>query len=521
MSSGGLDSYVQIPKIVVDEGGMTSIHLNISEVVTFLEMHAGLRSSVIHVSAENPRHGRLFLQNDRDSGLMTFTQQQLESGQVFYEHDNSDTLTDAIRFSLYLVPGYIMLCNLTANITVNPVNDQPFKLVTPAPSFSVVQGENHTITRQELCTEDADTPPKDIKYDLVNGPSSGRLLLLPNLELVNHFTQADVDQNRLIYIHESAVLKDSFHLRIWDEKFKPEFTFFNIVVIPVNVTIKPGLPVQVRQGTNVGFLNDQNIFVETNTDENKIMYLISRGPKHGVIFKENNQTTQFSQEDLFRNHVMYLQFDTTASNDSFSLTGQVAIGNLTFKHEVKLYVEVKPFMHIHECFARPGKMIKLTQSFLDATPLAKLTGSNPRYTVICLPSFGQIRKIIRSSGEKRHVLDTLVTSFTHEEVQGGLIHLDVKNIEVPQKGLTDKLVFSLIASIFQPAIGELKITVNPESNEVFTMLPEPSDPEGHEGDVLLTTPNITRDYILIGMYVIGTHCFLLLIDVLALGCTIK
>ncbi|XP_019760594.2 chondroitin sulfate proteoglycan 4 isoform X2 [Dendroctonus ponderosae] len=497
VSSGGLDSYVQIPKIVVDEGGMTSVHLNISEVVTFLEMHAGFRSPVIHISAENPKHGRLFLQNDRDSGLMTFTQQQLESGQVFYEHDNSDTLSDVVIFSLYLVPGYIMLCNLTANITVNPINDQPFKLVTPAPSFSVVQGENHTISRQELCTEDADTPPKDIKYDLVNGPSSGRLLLMPNLEPVNHFTQADVDQNRLIYLHESAMLKDSFHLRIWDEKFKPEFTFFNIVVIPVNVTIKPGLPVQVRQGTNVGFLSDQNIFLETNTDADKIVYVVSKGPRHGVIFKENNQTTKFSQVDLFRNHVMYLQFDTTASNDSFTLTGQVGVGNLTFKYDVQLYVEVKPFMHIHECVVVAGKITKLTLSFLDATPLAKLTGSNPTYTINSIPSFCQIRKIIRRSGERRHVLDTLVKSFTHEEIQGGLIHLDIKNIEVPQKGISEKVVFTLMASIFQPAVGELKITIRPENNEIFTVLPEPSDPEGHEGDVLLTTPNITRDYILI------------------------
>ncbi|CAG9759266.1 unnamed protein product [Ceutorhynchus assimilis] len=497
VSSGGLDTYVQIPKITVDEGGMTSVHLNLSAVVIFLEMHAGLRSPVIHVSAENPRHGRLFLQNDRESGLMTFTQQQLESGQVFYEHDNSDTLVDVVRLSLYLVPGYIMLCNLTANITVHPVNDQPFRLVTPAPSFTVVQGENHTILRDELCTEDADTPPKDIKYDLVNGPSSGRLLLLPNLEPVNHFTQADVDQKRLIYVHESGMLKDSFHLRIWDEKFKPEFTFFNIIVIPVNITIKPGLPVQVRQGANVGFLNDQNIFVETNTDQKKIVYIISRKPKYGVIFKENNKTDQFSQGDLLRNHVMYLQLDTTSSNDSFGLTGQIAIGNLTFKHDVTLFVEVKPFMHIHDCQVTAGKMTRLTQSILDATPLAKLTGSNPRYTIVTLPTFCQTRKIIRSSGEKRHVLDTLVNSFTHEEIQGGLIYLEVKDIDVPSKRLTDKIVFTLMASIFQPAIGELKITVSKESNEIFSSLPEPSNPEGHEGDVLLTSTNITRDYILI------------------------
>lgn len=500
MSSGGLDLYVQIAKIVVDEGGMTTIHMNLSEVVNFLEMHAGFKSPIIHVSAEKPRHGRVFLQADRDSSLVTFTQQQLESGQVLYEHDNSDTISDTVKFSLYLFPRYIMLCNLTANITVNPVNDQPFRLVTPAPSFHVVQGENHTITRKELCTEDADTPPKDIKYDLVNGPASGRLLLMPNFEPVNHFTQADVDQNRLVYIHESDVLKDSFHIRIWDEKFKPEFTFFNIVVIPVNITIKPGLPVQVMQGSNTAFLNKQNIFVETNTDPNKIMYLVSEGPKHGVIYKEKDKIVKFSQVDLLRNQVMYLQFDITASKDSFTLSGQITVGNLTFKQNVEMHVEVKPFMHIQDCFVKPGKVTKLSIKYLDATPLANLTGSNPRYTINYLPSFCQIRKIIRSSGEKRHVLDNLIKSFTHEEVQGGLIHLDIKLIQVSSWGLTEKIIFTLTDNRFQPAQGELKVIVKPEIANGLTILPEPGDPEGHEGDVLLTTPSMTRDYVLIGMY---------------------
>ncbi|XP_060516425.1 chondroitin sulfate proteoglycan 4 [Cylas formicarius] len=496
VSSGGLDSYVQIPRIAVDEGGMTNIHLNLSEVISFLEMHAGLHSPVIHVAADNPHHGRLFLQNDKDSGLMTFTRLQFESGSVFYEHDNSDTLNDTLKFSLYLVPGYILLCNLTANITINPINDQPFHLVTPAPSFTVVQGENHTITRQELCTEDVDTPPSDIKYDLVNGPSSGRLLLLPHLEQIAHFTQEDVDNRRLIYVHESATLKDSFHLRIWDEKFKPDFTFFNIVVVPVNLTIKSGIPIQVRQGNNIGFLSEQNIFIQTNVDNTKITYLISKPPKHGVLFKENNQTVSFSQVDLYRNNVMYLQLDTTASNDTFQLVGQVSVGNITFKQEFALDMEVKPFMHISDCTVSSGEMVRIGSSILDATPLAKLTSSNPKYSLINIPNCCEIRKIIRSSGERKHVLDTSVVTFTHEEIQGGLIYLHAKDFNVPEPGVREKIVFLLSASIFQPAVGDLTIYISPRKND-YSNLPDPSDPEGHEGDVLLTTPNMMRDYVLI------------------------
>ncbi|CAH1153718.1 unnamed protein product [Phaedon cochleariae] len=512
VSSGGLDAYVNIPKVFVDEGGTTTIHLNLSGVVSFLENHAGLRLPIIHASASRPLHGQVFLQ--RDKNLTTFTQSQLETGQVYYEHDHSDSLGDNVHFSLYLIPGYVILCNVTVPVIVNPINDQPFNLVTPAPSLIVVQGENRTITRHELATEDADTAPAKLKYDLISGPSHGKLVLLPECSPVSYFSQADIDSNKLLYVHDGSMLKDSFHFRIWDGKFPPEFSLFNVIVAPINISVSPGMPAHLLQGSDVVFLTEKQFFIHTNADRNKIRFTVKRAAKHGMLYKDNNSVnhfhknqpmTAFTYRDLLNKKVMYLQTDMTNSNDSFRVVAELFSGDGSFGGEVDVVIRVKPFMHIHNVTVKAGEMNRITVRVLDANPLAKLTSSNPRYTILRPPVYGEIRKIIRSSGENRNVLDVVVHTFTHEDVQSGLIFMAVKNVEVPWEGIEDRLEFALAATIFQPAMGELKIHIRPliSNNDVSSTLPGPSDPASHEGGLHLASPNMTKDYLLIVSMVVG------------------
>ncbi|XP_056646513.1 chondroitin sulfate proteoglycan 4 [Diorhabda sublineata] len=501
VSSGGLDAYVNIPKLSVDEGGTITIRLNLSGVIMFLENHAGLRSPIIHSSVMTPLHGQVYSQQNRN--LSTFTQLQLESGQVYYEHDHSDTLGDNVHFSLYLIPGPIMLCNITVPIIVNPVNDQPFTLVTPAPNLIVVQGEKRTITKHDLATEDADTPPSKLKYDVISGPSHGKLML-ENIS-VTSFTQADIDNNKIVYLHDGGILKDSFHFRIWDGKFRPDFTVFNIIVAPINISIKAGMPVSLLQGSYNVILSEQQFFVYTNADKHKIEFTLKRPPKHGLLYKGNQANlTFFSYADLINNKVMYLQTDMSVTNDSFEVNGAICLGNNSFGDSIEVFIKVKPFMHIHNFTVKTGETNRLTLNSLDASPLAKLTNGNPRYTILSFPVCGEVRKIIRSSGEKRNILDTLISSFSHEDIQSGLIFFVVRDLEVPRYGLKDQLRFVLSANIVQPAVGELKIMVKSSlDDDISPTLTGPSDPASHEGGLYVANPNITKDYLLIVSMAVG------------------
>lgn len=487
----------------MDEGGITNIKLNLSGVVSFLENHAGLKSPIIHASIIMPStHGQVYYQ--QSSNISIFTQQQLEAGLLYYQHDHSDSLQDNVYLSLYLIPGYIILCNVTIPIEINPINDQPFKLVTPAPHFTVVQGENHTIKPSELSTEDADTIPADIHYDIISGPLEGHLILLPELISVSHFSQEDIDQSRLVYVHDGVSLTDVFHLRVWDGKFRHDYTVLNIQVIPVNMNVSTGLPLYLQQGSNVILFSRKQFVIETNANIDKIRYVIKEGPRHGLLYVKDAPATTFGQTELDNDDVMYMQTDMTTANDSVKIFAGLILGNTSVGEQVEVFIKVQPLMQIRNFTVVSGISNRLTVSILDATPLAKLTNSNPCYTVIRSPRYGQIRKIIRSSGETRNVVDVIVSSFTHEEVQSGLIYLVAKNVEVGWEGLQDELHFILAATIFQPAVGKLKIMIKSTLHgDMYSTMASPSDPAGREGGMYMASPNMTRDYFLIGEFYIS------------------
>lgn len=501
VSSGGLDAYVHIPKINLDEGGLTNIPLNLSGVVSFLENHAGLRSPIIHASVSQPQHGQIFLHQNR-TNILTYTREQVEDGQVYYQHDHSDSLGDNLHFSLYLIPGYVLLTNVTVPVTINPINDQPFKLVTPAPSVIVVQGENHTIIKKELCTEDLDTPPDQLIYDIISGPSEGRLVLSPNPEAISRFTQADIDTEKLMYVHNGSKLTDIFNFRVWDNgKFsRPDYTVFNIRVLPISIKVQAGIPVYLQQGDNTAYLSPKQFVVDTNADRSKIVYQIKDGPKHGVVYVSHNQASEFNQYELENKLVLYMQTDMTTANDTFNVYVGIFSANTSYGFNVDVVIKVQPLMQLGNLTVIAGESNKLDARVLDAGPLAELTNSNPRFTVLQAPLYAQIRKIIKSTGERRNVLNTLVTTFTHEEVQSGLIYIVVSDMEVGWNGLQDRLGFVLAASIFQPAMGELSIVVRSplHDNDVDSTLAGPNDPAGHEGGMHFASPNMTRDYFLIG-----------------------
>ncbi len=67
-----------------------------------------------------------------------------------------------------------------------------------APELFLVQGFVANITREELYTTDADTPPEGILYQIVNAPNNGYIVRAddPDTE-INSFTQKDIDDNKV------------------------------------------------------------------------------------------------------------------------------------------------------------------------------------------------------------------------------------------------------------------------------------------------------------------------------------
>lgn len=475
VSSGGLAKYVYVPETKVQEGDKVPITVNVSNVITYLETQAGLRQPQIEAQWSQPSHGEL------KPFMTSLTQTQIESGVVNYEHDDSDTLTDHIDMSLYLLPDYVLLCNVTIPIVIIPVNDQPFRLLTDTPQIQVVQGENYTITKNDLLTEDADTEPTGIFYDIISGPTQGRMVMLDKNKTIdeahsiNKFTQDDVNNDRVVYEHSGILQTATFYFRVWDGQFKPTYTVFTIDVIPVILNATSLHPIYLQQGSNVAAVTTDQIYLETNAKTSKVLYNVTRQPLHGMIYIGRTPVSYFTQKNLMEKVVIYMQNDMTTANDSFELIAYVHNSNATRPFNIEVIVQ--PLMSLGDLRVETQKA-RITLNTMDATGLAKLTASDPVYTLMRKPRYGTIKKIIRSSGEKTSAREREVAYFTHEDVKAGVIYFVTKKKVSELNGLEDSFRFLLAATIFQPAVGDVKIIIG---NRLKKNLPGPNDPESHEG----------------------------------------
>lgn len=497
VSSGGLAKYVQIPVIKVEEGDKVPIKVNVSNVITYLETQAGLRQPQIEAQWSQPSHGEL------KPFMSSLTQSQIESGVVNYEHDDSDTTQDKIDMSLYLLPDYVLLCNVTIVIHIIPVNDQPFRLLTDTPQIQVVQGENYTITKNDLLTEDADTGPSGILYDIISGPTQGRMVMLDKNQTIdeahsiNKFTQDDINNGRVIYEHSGMLQTATFYFRVWDGQFKPTYTVFTIDVIPVILNATSLHPIHLQQGSNVAAVTTDQIYVDTNAKTSKVLYNITRQPLHGMIYVGRNPVSYFTHKDLMEKVVIYMQNDMTTANDSFDLIAYVHNSNATRPFAIEVIVQ--PLMTLGDLRVEVEKA-RITLNTMDATGLAKLTASDPVYTLLRKPRFGTLKKIIRSSGEKTSAREREVAYFTHEDVKAGVIYFVTKKKVSELNGYEDSFRFLLAATIFQPAVSDVKVFIG---NRQKKNLPGPNDPESHEG-VPVANGDTASYYMMILMALSGT-----------------
>ena len=187
-------------------------------------------AAVRYIIADPPRHGTLQLVGLNLSIAGHFSQQEVDAGELVYQHDGSDTISDHFTFSLDLVHASVTDINLddppqtfNFNITVVSVDDQPFRLMTMSPQIDLVQGSVHVITRDALLTQDDDTPPWQIIYEVSIPPTNGHLQnsdLLPTDDVMQ-FTQLDVNQLKISFVSDGTLNNSAFYFHVSDGVHKP------------------------------------------------------------------------------------------------------------------------------------------------------------------------------------------------------------------------------------------------------------------------------------------------------------
>ena len=365
------------------------------------------------------------------------------------------------------------------NITIIPINDQPFTVVTKSPEIKLVQGFTANITRKQLYTTDPDTPPEGLTYVIMNQPNNGYIVMASDPDVpIEEFTQKDIDDNKIVFIQDGSMDSGAFYLRISDGKFDPFFKVVNVIVEPLTLELVNTSDVKIEQGRSSTFVTDDNFGVVTNGRVSKVIYNVTVPPMFGQLYMHDSIVYQFSHQNVEDGEVTYIQTDLSSFWDSFEF---ILYDSQNMVTNQKINITVVPKVKQKPASAPGGEDLVLTTNDLDAGELASITGSNPNYTILIEPKFGKLVKVksgrakreydverekreTRKNKEKRDSKKKNVKSFTHQDIVEGLIKY-VPNKDGPSREQRDSFTYLLTADNVQPAKGVYYINVKPSKNK--------------------------------------------------------
>merc|ERR1719471_2276363 len=417
-----------------------------------------------------PLRGVLSLGNQVVSEGMYFSQRDIDMGLLKYSHDHSDSTLDRIGVAVFLTgdsvgsPGKDLLVFETSlNVSITPVNDRMPFLVTKNPSMVVVRGQAKVINADMLEVRDQDTGPEDIIYTILDNSLQGKIVFRDRLShSVTRFTQKDVNDDRVLYLHDGSSPQTQFYFSVTDGRFQPRETglsrHFRIHVIPLTLSVENHTSISLEQGTTTAFITNRNMGAGTNGRREDIQYTITVPPRGGQLLVEDRHAEVFWQTNIDRDEVIYMQTDMSLANDSFTVditNEDNKIPGLTFN------ISVKPLVKQEISFvATIDNSTPLSTQHLDATKLAGLTNSNPVYYLLSAPKLGKIKRILRTSRtrEPRSMRDREVWQFTHEDIKNGVIYF-VGSGAALQGNRTDMFQYRLEAPGVQPALSQFLFMV--------------------------------------------------------------
>ncbi|XP_021236249.1 chondroitin sulfate proteoglycan 4-like isoform X1 [Numida meleagris] len=452
---------------IVQEGGRILINrtnLDASNLLIKLPEVQRSMYEVWYQVVSLPQHGIIIVgERNVTKEKPNFSQYILNKFGIVYVHDNSESLKDNFTFAVWLnlktksaTRTHSEVLEEMFNITVVPVNDQPPELKTKRLHLKVLQGDVSVLGSENLKVEDLDNTPAELKYTIVSNPNNGYLAMKSNLSVsVQDFTQADVDSGRVWFVQDGSSSSGVFYFSVTDGKHRPLYKLFSLEVVPIALVLVNLTDVALPQGQTSVTVTNTQLSAVTNGKSTNIMYEITQPLKYGHLMIENEQVSKFEQADLNSGRLSYHLTNFTVFKEVLEFMIFTVESNLT---EQVLNITMKPLVQVVSDMQISNQAVyKLKSDDLDASELANLTNSNPRFEVIVPPAHGRIVK-------KRFVNDAVfedVQTFTQTDIDGGVVLLSVDTNMTGIDLLNDSFTFVLRADNVQPAVGHFEYSIVP------------------------------------------------------------
>lgn len=256
----------------------------------------------------------------------SFTQEQLNSGLLTYQHNGSETTADSFNFSLGDGTSSVQG---SYNINVIPVNDAP-TTSTPIGTLTVSEGATIPVLNTILNTTDPDNTSAQIVYTLTGVPVFGTLLLNNATTLASGatFTQAQINSGAITYRNNgSEAPTDVFSFNVSDGIAPSTPGIVNISVNPVNdapvLVTNTGLTLPAGTPTSRAISSSQLLATDVDNTIDQIRYRLTVLPSAGTLRLGTGPNPPalavgqiFTQQDIRDGRVIY-QYSGTGASDGF------------------------------------------------------------------------------------------------------------------------------------------------------------------------------------------------------------
>ncbi|KAL7832119.1 hypothetical protein AOLI_G00296670 [Acnodon oligacanthus] len=320
-----------------------------------------------------PKHG--FILNQLTSGTVpvtNFTLDQIrEASSIVYEHDDSETTED--RFTVLLTDGKFTV-EKTVIIMVIPVDDETPRMAIND-GLEIEIGDIKEINSKVLKATDLDSEDSTLTYVIRYGPNQGILQrrtplgTLENITIGMNFTQNDVDQGLILYVHNGQEgIRDLIKFDVTDGINPLIDRYFYVTVGGIDMVFPDVVSkgVSLKEGGRVTLTTDLLSTSDLNSPDEHLVFTITRAPMRGHL--ECTDTpgmpiTSFTQLQLAGNKVYYIHTaDDEVKMDSFEFEVTDGYNPVfrTFRISITDVDNKKPVVTIHGLVVTEGKTKLIT-----------------------------------------------------------------------------------------------------------------------------------------------------------------
>ena len=318
--------------IVATNAGMTAAEGSTGNVLTTAMLNEGdpddAGAGLIYTITGATGNGTLRLLGTALNVSDTFTQADIDAGNVTYDHDGSETTTDSFDFSLAdggedgSTPA-----TGTFNFTITGSNDEQVLATNTGATVSEGAAGN-VITTLMLETTDTDNTPAQLVYTVTSATGNGTLRLSgAALNVSDTFTQADINAGIVTYDHDgSETIGDSFAFDVDDGQGAVSSGTFNLAVNPVNDSpiVATNAGMTAAEGSTGNVLTTAMLNEGDPDDAGAgLTYTITGATGNGtlrLLGTALNVSDTFTQADIDAGNVTYDHDGSETTTDSFDFS---------------------------------------------------------------------------------------------------------------------------------------------------------------------------------------------------------